>query len=91
MEVTRVEFDKYHPKDRGTCAEVSIVLDNSLIIHNVQVISGDKGMFIAMPNTGVTKIKDNKKRYSDIVHPTNKTLSEAIKAKVLDAYYNYEE
>lgn len=89
MQVTKIDFDNYHPKDRGTCAEVSVTLDDCLVIHRVQVISGEKGMFIAMPNTGMTKLLDKKKRYTDLVHPTSKKLSDYIKNEVLNAYSNY--
>lgn len=91
MKVTKVNIDSYNPKDLGTCAEVSVVIDNSLAIHKIQVISGEKGLFVAMPNTGMTKLCNSKKRYEDIVHPVNKKLSEDISIEVLSAYNSYSE
>lgn len=89
MVVTDVKIDKYIPKEAGTCAECTVVLDDALCIHKVLVISGKKGEFIAFPNTGNIKVYKNRKRYIDIVHPINKTLTEDITNQVLNAYYNY--
>lgn len=89
MVITGVKIDKYHPKDVGTCAECSVTLDNSLVIHKILVVSGKKGTFVAFPNTGEMKIYKNRKRYMDIVHPINKTLTESITEQVLNAYHNY--
>lgn len=89
MEVTRVRIDKYEPKERGTCAECSITLDNCLCIHKIAVIMGEKGEFVAFPNTGSIKMYKHRKRYKDIVHPIDKTLTEDIANQVLEAYHRY--
>ncbi len=89
MRITKVSIDSYEPKDLGSCAEVSIVIDNAIAIHKIQVINGEKGLFVAMPNTGITKIYNSKKRYEDIVHPVNKKLSEEISNEVLSVYKSY--
>lgn len=89
MEVTSVKIDKYKPKAKGTCAECSVVLDNELCIHKILVIMGDKGLFVAYPNTGVVAGEKSSKRYNDIVHPTNNSLTQSIQSKVLSAYETY--
>lgn len=89
MVVTGVKIDKYEPKDIGTCAECSVVLDDSLCIHKILVVMGEKGEFVAFPNTGCIKTYKNKKRYSDIVHPISKTLTESITRQVLETYHSY--
>lgn len=91
MVVTRVHIESYTPKDEGICAEVSIVLDNVLVIHKVFVINGEKGYFVSMPNTGQTKLYSGQKRYDDLVHPVSKTLSEEITTAVLKAFNDYVE
>ena len=53
------------------------------------VIKGEKGEFVAFPNTGSMKTFKNRKRYIDIVHPINKTLTEDITSKVLEAYRSH--
>ena len=89
MKVTSVKIDKYNPKEVGTCAECSIVLDDSLCIHKILVIVGEKGEFIAFPNMGIIKSSKRNKRYLDIIHPINKSLTDDITAEVLKAYHNY--
>lgn len=88
MEVTSVRPIKIEEKDVGTCGEFSVVLDDELIIHNIMVISGKDGLFIAFPNKGSDFSEEGKRRYKDIVHPLNNTLRQTITEKVLSAYKN---
>lgn len=89
MTVTNVNIDNYEPRDIGICAECSVTLDNELCIHKVLVINGEKGEFVAYPNTGNMKLYKKRKRYEDIVHPIKKDLSEVISSEVLKAYHSY--
>lgn len=89
MVVTKVSIDSYTPKSEGTCAEVSVVLDNSLVIHKCSVIKGEKGYFVAMPNTGHTRLYNNQKRYDDLVHPVSKALQAEITTVVLNEYQKF--
>jgi len=84
--ITRVVIDSFTPQTSGTCAEVSVVINDALAIHKISVISGERGLFVAMPNTGQTKMSKNGKRFSDIVHPLNKDLASQISDAVLNAY-----
>ena len=86
MQITKIIVDRITPKDLGICAEVSILLDDVLSIHNIHVINGKKGLFISFPNTGQMRMFNGRKRYKDIVHPTSKTLREEIESQVLTAY-----
>lgn len=87
MEVTSITIQNISPKEKGVCAECSIVLDDSLCIHRILIVSGDKGMFIAFPNTGELKCYKNAKRYVDIVHPTHHSMRLYIQNEVLNKYY----
>lgn len=89
MVVTKVKIDSYSPKSSGICAEVTVVLDNILAVHKISVVQGERGFFVAMPNTGHTKIYNNKKRFEDLIHPLNKDLAQEISEAVLTAYNNY--
>lgn len=86
MEVTKVRLDRVEPKEYGTCADVTIIFDNELQVHNVHVINGKNGYFVAFPNTGETKMTDKGKRFTDIVHPTNKNLRTKIEREVLKVF-----
>ena len=62
-------------------AIVSITLDNEFVIHDIKVIEGEKGLFIAMPSR---KAADGE--YRDIAHPINSGTREKIQSTILGRY-----
>lgn len=80
MQITDVRVRKI-TKEGKMKAVVSITLDDELVIHDIKVIEGDKGLFIAMPSK---KAADGE--YRDIAHPINSRTRERIQAMILDAY-----
>ena len=62
---------------------LSITIDDEFVIHDIKVIDGEKGFFIAMPSK---KTADGE--YRDIAHPINSTTRDAIQNKILEAYEN---
>lgn len=56
-------------------AIVSITLDNEFVVHDIKVIEGEKGLFIAMPSK---KAADGE--YRDIAHPINSSTREMIQS-----------
>lgn len=80
MQVTDVRVRKIE-KEGKMKAIVSITLDNEFVIHDIKVIEGEKGMFIAMPSR---KAADGE--YRDIAHPINSSTREMIQNVILDKY-----
>ena len=62
-------------------AVVSITIDDEFVVHDIKVIEGEKGLFIAMPSR---KAVDGE--YRDIAHPINSTTRDRIQNLILDAY-----
>lgn len=62
-------------------AIVSITLDDEFVVHDIKVIEGDKGLFIAMPSK---KASDGE--YRDIAHPINSSARDSIQRTILDSY-----
>lgn len=62
-------------------AIVSITLDNEFVVHDIKVIEGEKGLFIAMPSK-----KSADGEYRDVAHPINSSARENIQSTILDAY-----
>ena len=62
-------------------AVVSITLDNEFVIHDIKVIEGEKGLFIAMPSR-----KSADGEYRDIAHPINKDTRQTVQALILEKY-----
>ena len=62
-------------------AIVSITLDEEFVVHDIKVIEGDRGLFIAMPSRKVSEGE-----YRDIAHPINSFTREAIQKVILESY-----
>lgn len=86
MQITKIVTNNISPKESGVCGEFSVTLDDSLCIHKILVVSGEKGLFITFPNTGEMRRFSKAKRYMDIVHPTNNSLRQYIQTEVLIKY-----
>lgn len=80
MQITDVRVRKI-TKEGKMRAIVSITLDDEFVIHDIKVIEGDKGLFIAMPSK---KAADGE--YRDIAHPINSATRERIQDIILEGY-----
>lgn len=80
MKITDVRVRKI-TKEGKMKAIVSITLDDEFVVHDIKVIEGEKGLFIAMPSK---KAADGE--YRDIAHPINSSTRELIQKIILDSY-----
>lgn len=80
MNITDVRVRKI-TKEGKMKAIVSITLDNEFVVHDIKVIEGEKGMFIAMPSK---KAADGE--YRDIAHPINSDTRDQIQRMILEHY-----
>lgn len=80
MQITDVRVRKIE-KEGKMKAIVSITLDNEFVVHDIKVIEGEKGLFIAMPSR---KAADGE--YRDIAHPINSTTRDMIQSIILTKY-----
>ncbi len=62
-------------------AVASITIDDCFVVHDIKVIEGTQGYFIAMPSR---KTPDGE--YKDIVHPLNTETREQIRMAILDEF-----
>jgi stage V sporulation protein G len=62
-------------------AIVSVTFDNEFVVHDIKVIEGQNGLFIAMPSR---KTPDGE--FKDIAHPINTSTREKIQESILDEY-----
>jgi len=62
-------------------AVVSITFDNEFVVHDIKVIEGEKGLFIAMPSR---KALDGE--FRDIAHPINSETREKLQKSILEKY-----
>jgi stage V sporulation protein G len=67
-------------------AVVSITIDDEFVVHDIKIIEGEKGMFIAMPSR---KASDGE--YRDIAHPINTATRERLQNMILAKYRETQE
>lgn len=80
MKITDVRVRKI-AKEGKMKAIVSITIDDEFVVHDIKVIEGEKGLFIAMPSKKATDGE-----YRDIAHPINSATRENIQKIILDNY-----
>lgn len=80
MQITDVRIRKVD-KEGKMKAVVSITIDDEFVVHDIKVIEGEKGLFIAMPSR-----KANDGEYRDIAHPINSTTRDNIQRLILEKY-----
>jgi len=62
-------------------AYVSVTFDDSFVVHNLKVINGQSGIFVAMPSRKTTSGE-----FKDVAHPINSAFREILQKAVLEAY-----
>ena len=80
MNITDVRIRKVE-KEGKMKAVVSITIDDEFVIHDIKIIEGEKGFFIAMPSR---KTADGE--YRDIAHPINSDTREFIQKTILESF-----
>ena len=80
MEITDVRVRKLSDdgKMRGI---VSVTFDNSFVVHDIKIIEGQSGLFIAMPSRKV-----GEGEFRDIAHPINSEMRKDLQDQILRAY-----
>jgi len=80
MNITDVRIKKIEKKGKMV-GVASITLDDAFVVHDIKIIEGDKGLFIAMPSK-----KSSDGEFRDIAHPIKQETREFIQNRVLGAY-----
>ena len=79
MQITDVRVRKV--KEGKMKAVVSITLDDEFAVHDIKIIEGERGLFIAMPSRKTTDGE-----YRDIAHPINSETRDRIQKIILEKY-----
>ena len=80
MQITDIRIRSVE-KEGKMKAVVSITIDDEFVVHDIKIIEGEKGMFIAMPSR---KAADGE--YRDIAHPINTATRERLQSMILSKY-----
>ena len=81
MKITSVNVKKVEKEGSRMKGKASILLDDSFAVHDIRIIEGDNGLFIAMPSR-----KTATGEYKDIAHPINSSTREKIQSIILERY-----
>ena len=80
VQITDVRVRKI-TKEGKMKAVVSMTLDDEFVVHDIKVIDGDKGLFIAMPSR-----RAGDGEFRDIAHPINSETRDMIQKVILEKY-----
>ena len=83
MKITSVNVRKVEKEDNRMKGIASVLIDDCFAVHDIRIIEGDKGLFIAMPSR-----KTATGGYRDIAHPTNKKNRKMFEDAIIEAYQN---
>ena len=81
MKITNVSIRKSDREDSRMKAIASVLLDDEFAVHDLRIIEGTKGLFIAMPSR-----KTSSGGYRDIAHPISQEVRTMFEKEILDAY-----
>ncbi len=81
MEITEVRI--FPVNEDKLKAYATITFDNCFIVRDLKIISGNTGLFIAMPSK---KRRDG--TFKDVAHPLNSSMREMVESAVLAEYRN---
>ncbi len=80
MQITELRIRKV--EDEGKLrAYVTVTFDNCFVVHNVKIIEGKSGLFIAMPSR-----KTANGEYKDVAHPISPEFRTELQNKILEEY-----
>ena len=80
MEITDIRIRKVEA-DGKLRAYVTVTFDDCFVVHNVKIIEGKSGRFIAMPSR-----KTKSGEYKDVAHPINSDFRQTLQDRILEAY-----
>lgn len=83
MEITEVRVRKVQ-EDSKMKAIVSVTFDNEFVVHDIKIIDGNTGLFVAMPSR---RMADGE--FRDIAHPINGDMRDKVEKAIFSEYEKY--
>ena len=80
MDITDIRIRKVGTEGKLK-AYVTVTFDDCFVVHNVKIIEGKNGAFIAMPSR-----KTKKGEYKDVAHPINSDFRGMLQDRILQEY-----
>jgi len=86
MEITEVKIKKNRNEESRVKAWATVVIDNSIKIHDIKIVEGTEKRFLSMPSR---KLPNGKNK--DLVHPLSQEVRTLFEKEIYDAYDNYDD
>ncbi|CAM4295394.1 septation regulator SpoVG [Lacicoccus alkaliphilus] len=86
MQITDVRLRKVNNQDTRMKALVSITFDDAFVIHDLRVIEGNNGLFVAMPSK---RTPDGE--FRDIAHPIHSDMRQHVQEEIMKVYEDTED
>jgi len=86
MKITAVKVRKIEKENSNMKGIASVTLDNEFVIHDIKVIDGRNGLFIAMPSK---KLANGE--HKDTAHPITQEVRTMFEEAIFEAYENAED
>ena len=83
MQITSVSVRKVEKEGSRMKGKASVVIDDSFAVHDIRIIEGDNGLFIAMHSK-----KTPTGQYRDIAHPINADARKLFQDAIIEEYNN---
>ena len=83
MKITSVNVRKIEKEGSRMKGIASVLIDDCFAVHDIRIIEGENGLFIAMPSK-----KTPSGDYRDIAHPINPETRTVFEDAILEAYNN---
>ena len=81
MEITSITVRKLEKEDSKIKGISTVIINDSIAIHGIRIVEGEKGLFIAMPSRKTTSDE-----WVDIVHPIKKETRELLHNAIINEY-----
>ena len=81
MKITSVTVHKIEKENSRMKGIASVLIDDCFAVHDIRILEGDNGLFIAMPSR-----KTSTGGYKDIAHPINPEVRKQFEDAILEAY-----
>lgn len=81
MEITSVSVRKIEKEGSRMKGIASVLLDDAFAVHDIRIIEGDNGLFIAMPSR-----KTATGGYRDIAHPINPDIRKQFEEAIIEEF-----
>jgi stage V sporulation protein G len=86
MKITSVNIRKVNRENSRMKGIATVLLDDEFAVHDIRIIEGDNGLFIAMPSR-----KTATGGYRDTAHPISQEVRSMFEREILDAYEKAED